>query len=161
MPDRERYRPNVAIILANREQRVLLARRRNSDAWQFPQGGVDEHESPEEALHRELHEEVGLVRERVKVVASTSRWLKYRIPDEFRRNHALKAFHGQRQKWFLLEFLGDDGDIQLDRQSPPEFDAWQWVNYWYPVRTVIDFKRQVYARAMKELAPHLANIGPC
>ena len=157
----QRYRPNVAIILANCEAKVLLAQRRGSDAWQFPQGGVGQGETPEDALYRELLEEVGLHHHSVKLLGQTSRWRSYRIPAEYRKRDDLKAFIGQQQKWYLLEFLGTDHDIRLDRETSPEFDDWKWVNYWYPVRTVIDFKRRVYAAALKELAPHLAKLTSC
>jgi len=160
--DADRYRPNVAVILANRKAQVLLARRSiPADAWQFPQGGVGKGESPEQALYRELLEEVGLQRHLVRRVASTRRWRTYRIPAALSQRPDLKAFIGQRQKWYLLEFLGTDEDIRLDREAAPEFDAWQWVSYWYPLRTIVNFKRQVYAGAMKELAPHLVNIHSC
>ena len=161
MRDLQRYRPNVAIVLANPEGRVLIARRCDSDAWQFPQGGVALGEPPEDALFRELEEEVGVPARLIKLVAETSRWRRYRIPAEYRKRPDLNAFMGQQQKWYLLEFLGSDRDIRLDREAHPEFDAWKWVNYWYPVRTIVNFKRQVYAAAMKELAPHLAKISSC
>lgn len=114
-----------------------------------------EGESPQEALYRELLEEVGLSRDSVKILASTRKWLKYRVPQRFRRPYGGMSFVGQRQKWYLLKFLGDAREIHLDREHPPEFDQWRWVNYWYPLRCIIDFKRTVYGAAMIELAPHL------
>ena len=161
MRDANRYRPNVAFILANHQDQVLLARRRGVDAWQFPQGGVAQGESPQDALYRELLEEIGVHRDSVKIMASTRGWLKYRVPERFRRHSSSKAFVGQRQKWYLLRFLGDAQDIRLDREQPPEFDQWRWVSYWYPLRCIIDFKRQVYAAAMIELAPQLGSDSKC
>ncbi len=141
---------------------MLLARRSGAvNAWQFPQGGVSDGESPEQAVYRELLEEVGIGRHLVRLIASTRRWRKYRIPAALSQRPDLKDFIGQQQKWYLLEFLGGDADIRLDREASPEFDAWQWVSYWYPVRAIVNFKRQVYAGAMKELAPHLAKIAQC
>lgn len=161
MRDANRYRPNVAFILANAQGRVFLARRAGSEAWQFPQGGVDPCESPQDALYRELREEIGLDSGSVKIIASTRRWLKYRVPEPFRRYSSRQAFVGQRQKWYLLRFLGNPGEIRLDREQSPEFDQWNWVSYWYPLRCIIDFKRQVYGAAMIELAPRLAMDSTC
>lgn len=152
------YRKNVAVILADREDRVLIARRRDSvDAWQFPQGGVATDESPEEALFREINEEIGLSRGSVSILGSTARWLKYRVPERYRRPANSKAFAGQQQKWYLLRLVGDASEIHLDHQATPEFDEWQWVSYWYPARCIVYFKRRVYGAAMTELAPHLAT----
>ena len=110
-------------------------------------------------MYRELFEEVGLAPHSVRQVASTRAWRKYRITAAHKARPDLKSFIGQKQKWYLLEFLGKDADIRLDREPTPEFDAWRWVSYWYPVRTIVNFKRQVYAGAMKELAPHLAHLA--
>ena len=139
----------------------MLARRSGADAWQFPQGGVAPGESAQDALYRELLEEIGLYRDSVKIMASTKGWLKYRVPERFRRHAGSKGFIGQRQKWYLLRFLGDAQEIRLDREKPPEFDQWRWVSYWYPLRCVIDFKRRVYASAMIEFAPALATDATC
>ncbi len=123
---------------------------------------MSEGESPEQALYRELLEEVGIGRHLVRLAASTRRWRTYRIPAAaLSQRPDLEACIGQRQKWYLLEFLGTDEDIRLDREAAPEFDAWRWVSYWYPLRTIVNFKRQVYVGAMKELAPHLVDIHPC
>jgi putative (di)nucleoside polyphosphate hydrolase len=157
--DEQGFRLNVGIILVGPDNRVFWGRRvGNRNAWQFPQGGLDHGETPEEALYRELHEEVGLSPEHVDVLAQTEKWLTYRLPRRFMRrpkqNH--RQCIGQRQKWFLLRLVGEEADIDLLRGSDePEFDAWRWVNYWYPIRRVVHFKRGVYARALKELAPVL------
>lgn len=156
MVDADGFRPNVGIILANPHGQVLWARRiGGQDAWQFPQGGINADETPEEALFRELHEEVGLLPDSVRVLATTRGWLHYRLPKRLRRNNSSPGFKGQKQKWFLLELVGDEGAIAFDCGHKPEFDHWRWVSYWYPVRQVVDFKREVYRRALKELALHL------
>lgn len=151
------YRPNVAFILADHQDRVFLARRMGTDSWQFPQGGVDSGESTLQALYRELKEEVGLSKHSVEVLGNTSRWLRYRVPDRYRRTPRKGAFVGQKQKWFLLRFVGDSSEIRLDREKSPEFDEWRWVSYWYPIRCIVDFKRRVYRAAMSELAPFLTT----
>ena len=155
--ERNWYRPNIAVILADHQDRVLLARRSGSDNWQFPQGGVASGESPEDALYRELMEEVGLAKHSVKILGSTARWLSYRVPERYRRPAKHNSFVGQKQKWYLLRFLGDSSEIRLDREESPEFDCWRWVSYWYPVRCIVDFKRRVYAAALLELAPCLSS----
>jgi len=158
--DADGFRPNVGIILANDQGRVLWARRVRQDSWQFPQGGIDEGESPEQALYRELHEEVGLHPEAVKVVACTRSWLRYRLPKRYLRKGQKPLCIGQKQKWFLLQMLADDEAVKVDGGDKPEFDHWRWVNYWYPLSQVIAFKREVYRSALRELATPLGKIGP-
>jgi putative (di)nucleoside polyphosphate hydrolase len=156
--DSDGFRPNVGIMLANDRGQLLWARRVGGhDAWQFPQGGISAGESPEQALYRELHEEVGLSRESVEVLGSTRGWLRYRLPRRFIREGQSPLCIGQKQKWFLLRMLEDDTAVQLDLNDKPEFDRWQWVSYWYPLNQIISFKREVYRRAMKELAPPLGR----
>ena len=158
MIDSQGFRANVGILLANDRGQVLWARRVGGrDAWQFPQGGINNGESPEQALYRELHEEVGLMPEAVEVLATTRVWLRYRLPKRFVRKGQDPVCIGQKQKWFLLRMLGDDADVRLDMNDKPEFDNWRWVSYWYPLNQVISFKREVYRRAMKELAPPLGR----
>ena len=155
--DADGFRPNVGIVVANDRAQVLWARRVGGrDAWQFPQGGIGPSETPEEALYRELYEEVGLERDAVEVVARTRGWLRYRLPERLRRRDSSPSFIGQKQKWFLLRMVGDDREVRVAVSDRPEFDAWRWVSYWYPVGQVVAFKQQVYRRALAELAPHLA-----
>jgi len=153
--DADGFRPNVGIILANPRGQVLWARRAGHDAWQFPQGGINDNESPEDAMFRELWEEVGLEIPDVRILASTRGWLRYRLPRRFVRNDSRPLCIGQKQKWFLLEMKSGDERVDLGRSSPPEFDGWRWVSYWYPLDQVVNFKREVYRRALLELAPRL------
>ena len=156
MVDADGFRPNVGIVVSNDRGQVLWARRVGGhDAWQFPQGGIDDDESVEDALFRELFEEVGLNRETVEILARTSGWLRYRLPRRLRRSNSSPGFKGQKQKWFLLRMLAEDDLVQVHSTDKPEFDGWRWVSYWYPVGQVVAFKRDVYRRALKELAPHL------
>jgi len=154
--DSDGYRPNVGIIVANEQGQVLWARRVGQEAWQFPQGGINSGESAEEALYRELNEEVGLSEDQVQIINSTQGWLRYKLPKRFLRQKST-TFIGQKQKWFLLKMLADDGYISFDNSSSPEFDLWRWVSYWYPLGQVITFKKDVYRRAMKELAPGISK----
>jgi putative (di)nucleoside polyphosphate hydrolase len=151
--DSEGFRSNVGIILANKAGRVFWARRIGQEAWQFPQGGIQEDETPEQALFRELSEEVGLSEQDVEILGCTKGWLKYRLPTRFIRKNCLPLCIGQKQKWFLLHLLCPETCIQLDKGHRPEFDRWRWVSYWYPIQKVVSFKRQVYRRALIELVP--------
>ncbi len=152
MIDSDGFRPNVGIMVANDIGQLLWARRvGGQDAWQFPQGGIHDGESPEQALFRELEEEIGLQSENVEILASTRGWLRYRLPKRFVRRGQNPVCIGQKQKWFLLRMLADDAVVRLDLNRKPEFDHWQWVSYWYPLDQVVLFKREVYRRAMKEL----------
>ncbi len=153
--DVDGFRPNVGIILANQRGEVLWARRIGQDAWQFPQGGIQANESPEEALFRELGEEVGLTAEDVKIIACTRGWLRYRLPRRMVRQGSHPVCVGQKQKWFLLRMLSPDAKVCVSGTDSPEFDGWQWVTYWYPLGQVVAFKREVYRKALRELAPRL------
>lgn len=155
MIDRDGFRANVGIIVANSTGRVLWARRYGHDAWQFPQGGMAEGETPEQAMYRELNEEVGLDPQHVRVLAVTRGWLRYRLPRRFVRPDQQPPCIGQKQRWFLLQLEAADEQIRLDRQKPAEFDRWQWVSYWYPLNQVVSFKREVYRKALRELQPFL------
>jgi len=157
--DSDGFRSNVGIILANNQGRVLWARRVGQDAWQFPQGGIARGESPEEALYRELEEEVGLQPEAVEIAACTQGWLRYRLPKRYIRRGTNPVCIGQKQKWFLLRMLADDEAVRVDGHPKPEFDHWRWVSYWYPLTQVISFKREVYRSALKELAAPCGKIA--
>ena len=151
--DEEGFRANVGIILANAEAKLLLAGRIGSKGWQFPQGGVRIGETAEEAMFRELHEEVGLKPGDVEVLGSTQEWLRYRLPRRYIRHGATPLCIGQKQRWFILKLIAPDERVRFDRCASPEFDRWRWVDFWKPVNEVIYFKRRVYARALHELGP--------
>ena len=156
MIDSDGYRPNVGIIVANDKGQVLWARRVGQQAWQFTQGGINKGESMEAALYRELKEEIGLSKAQVEIVNSTRGWLRYKLPKRYLRQNNT-SFIGQKQKWYLLKMLTDDKDVRFDQSETPEFDHWQWVSYWYPLGQVVPFKKDVYRRAMKELAPSISK----
>lgn len=153
--DADGYRPNVGIILTNKDGQVFWAKRVGQDAWQFPQGGIKSQESAEAALFRELKEEVGLEPKDVEIMACTRGWLRYRLPKRMVRYNTHPVCVGQKQKWFLLRLKGNENRIRFDCSEKPEFDGWRWVSYWYPLGQVVPFKRDVYRRAMRELAPRL------
>ncbi len=154
MIDAEGYRANVGIVIINGRGQVFWARRFGQHSWQYPQGGVDKGESAEQTLYRELEEEVGLKPEHVEIIASTKHWLKYKLPKRLIRHDSKPVCIGQKQKWFLLRLVAPESAINLQASTHPEFDDWRWVSYWYPVRQVVSFKRDVYRKVMKEFASH-------
>jgi len=156
--DRDGFRANVGIVLMDSGGRLFLGRRTGGKGWQFPQGGMRHGESLEQSLFRELHEEIGLNAADVRLVGSTARWLRYRLPSRYVRRGQQPLCLGQKQRWFLLQLAADESGIRFDTTGEPEFDRWRWVDYWQPVKEVIYFKRPVYVRALHELAP-LARPG--
>lgn len=159
MIDPDGYRPNVGIILMHDDGRVFWARRARRDGWQFPQGGMRSDETPLEAMYRELEEETGLRSEHVEVLATTPGWLRYRLPRRFIRSGQRPLCIGQKQVWFLLRLIADENCVRLDASDKPEFDRWQWVDFWYPLRHVVEFKREVYLRALRHVAPTAQAIA--
>jgi putative (di)nucleoside polyphosphate hydrolase len=157
MLDREGFRPNVGIILLNSHNEVWWGKRVREHSWQFPQGGIKYGESPEQAMFRELEEEVGLRSAHVKIIGRTRDWLRYEVPDRFIRRETRGHYRGQKQIWFLLRMVGRDSDINLRLTDHPEFDAWRWHDYWVPLDVVIEFKREVYKMALQELSRFLTR----
>ena len=158
MLDRDGFRPNVGIILLNQRNQVFWGKRIRTHSWQFPQGGIDRGETPEQAMFRELHEEVGLFPDHVRIVARTRDWLRYEVPDRFIRRDARGHYRGQKQIWFLLQLVGHDWDLNLRATDHPEFDAWRWNDYWVPLDVVVEFKRGVYENALTELSRYLPRF---
>lgn len=152
MIDEDGFRQGIGIILVNANRQVFLAKRIGKDAWQFPQGGIQDDETPENAMYRELREEIGLYPEDIKIIGTTRRWLRYRLPARLVRHYSQPLCVGQKQKWFLLRLMNPDAQFDLTVTDTPEFDSWAWVSYWYPLSQVVAFKRRVYNLAMKEFA---------
>jgi putative (di)nucleoside polyphosphate hydrolase len=155
MLDKEGYRPNVGIVLANARNEVFWGKRVNQHAWQFPQGGIKHGESPVQAMYRELEEEVGLRANHVRILGRTRDWLRYEVPKQWIRRDWRGSYRGQKQIWFLLRLVGRDCDVHLRASGHPEFDAWRWHDYWVPLDAVIEFKRDVYRQALNELRRYL------
>jgi putative (di)nucleoside polyphosphate hydrolase len=159
MLDKDGYRPNVGIILVNPRNEVFWGKRIREHSWQFPQGGIKRGETPEQAMFRELHEEVGLHPHHVRIIGRTRDWLRYDVPQNWVRREWRGHYRGQKQIWFLLRLVGRDNDVCLRASEHPEFDAWRWHDYWIPLETVIEFKRGVYEQALTELSRHLFGRG--
>lgn len=152
MIDFDGYRPNVGIVICNRKGQVLWAKRYGQNSWQFPQGGINDNETPEQAMYRELFEEVGLTRKDVQILHISKHWLRYKLPKRLLRHDSKPMCIGQKQRWFLLQLTAYDDKINLKANHSPEFDGWRWVSFWYPVRQVVAFKRDVYRKALKEFS---------
>ena len=159
MIDTEGFRANVGIVICNRNGQVLWARRYGQHSWQFPQGGIDEGESAEQAMFRELHEEVGLNPNQVKILRVTKNWIRYRLPKRLIRQDSNPVCIGQKQKWFLLQLTCNDDGVDLMASGHPEFDDWRWVSFWYPVRNVVSFKRDVYRKVMKDFIASVMTLN--
>jgi putative (di)nucleoside polyphosphate hydrolase len=171
MLDRDGYRPNVGIILANQRNEVFWGKRVSQHAWQFPQGGIKHGETPAQAMYRELGEEIGLQPAHVRVLGRTREWMRYDVPEKWSRHRDHRSgdaaepaaaavrspYRGQKQIWFLLRLTGRDCDVRLRASGHPEFDAWRWNDYWVPLDSVIEFKREVYRQALIELHRYLGD----
>jgi len=159
MLDRDGYRPNVGIILANGRDEVFWGKRVHQHAWQFPQGGINHGETPAQAMYRELEEEIGLKADHVRVLGRTRHWLRYEVPEQWVRRDWRGTYRGQKQIWYLLRMVGRDCDVKLRTSDKPEFDAWRWHAYWVPLDSVIEFKREVYREALAVLHRFLDADG--
>ena len=157
--DAEGFRANVGIILANSDNKLMLGGRVGAKGWQFPQGGMVEGEELDEAMFRELHEEVGLLESDVEILAVTDDWLRYKLPEKFIRRNSMPLCIGQKQRWFVLRLTSGEDSLRFDGCDKPEFDRARWVDFWRPVNEVIYFKRRVYARALHELGSALHPDG--
>ena len=158
MIDREGYRPNVGIVLTNAKNQVFWGKRIRQDAWQFPQGGIQHGETPEQAMYRELHEEIGLQSCHVQILGRTRDWMRYEVPQSWVKRESRSNYKGQKQIWFLLRLVGRDCDVSLRASGHPEFDAWRWIDYWVELESVIEFKRDVYRLALNELVRYLPPL---
>lgn len=144
------YRPCAGAMLVNGHGQVFVARRIDTagNAWQMPQGGIDKGEAPRQAVLRELMEETGI--DKTEIIAESAHWRQYDLPDQLIGVLWGGKYRGQRQKWFVLRFLGDDGDIDLSAHGKPEFSDWKWVGIDEIVDLIVPFKRALYADIVAE-----------
>ena len=147
------YRPAAGAVIFNDKGQVWLGRRRTEkrdDIWQYPQGGIDEGELAHIAAKREVEEETGIPISMLTELKRLSTPLFYDLPLKYKTTPRTKKWQGQKQYWFAYQFGGVASDINLNNQSPPEFSSWRWGNLHEAVDTVIDFKRDIYARLAEE-----------
>ena len=131
----------------------MYCKRKNSKNWQFPQGGIDKNEDIFIAALRELYEEVGIEENKVKLIKESDHWYKYDLPKKYKRNNFLwEDFRGQKQKWFLFKLI-EKTEIDLNNENNPEFDEFNWVDYWKPLDEIVEFKREIYEKVLTELEP--------
>ncbi|MHA6264709.1 RNA pyrophosphohydrolase [Arenibacterium sp. CAU 1754] len=147
------YRPCVGVMLMNKDGHVFVGQRldRDTEAWQMPQGGVDEGEDPQDAALRELWEETGVTGDLVEYVGETEGWLPYDLPHDLVPNIWKGRYRGQEQKWFLLRFTGTDDQVKIETDHP-EFSEWRWQPVDELVDKIVPFKRAVYARVVAEFS---------
>lgn len=154
------YRLGVGIMLVNKHKQVFVGLRLDHeqtgfDAWQMPQGGIDPYETPLTAASRELLEEVGI--DSVSIIAEHSEWLFYDLPPELINQVWNGKYRGQKQKWFLMQFTGDDALININTQNP-EFIAWRWEDMNDIVSNIVPFKRNLYRQIIAEFSPIIAKL---
>ena len=155
MIDSDGFRLNVGIVICNPKGQLLWAKRIGQSSWQFPQGGIKENESAEDALYRELEEEVGLEQQHVCLLHQTEDWLHYRLPENYIRRHKDPLCIGQKQKWFLYRFIGRDALVNI-ATIHPEFGAWRWIEADEMIGSIVPFKRAVYEAVVAQFRAHLA-----
>ena len=146
------YRKNVGMVLINAEGHIFAGKRldNNTDAWQMPQGGIDEGETPEKAAFRELSEETGIHHSKARLLGKTKDWLSYDIPVDLIPKLWGGRYRGQKQKWFAFEFLGKDSDINIVTEEP-EFSEWAWKSRDNLLSSIVPFKLDVYQTVFLEL----------
>jgi putative (di)nucleoside polyphosphate hydrolase len=154
------YRPAAAVMLLNADNQVFVAQRLDSsaDAWQMPQGGLDPGEDAQTGALRELEEETGIGPHLVEIIARSSRELLYDLPPELAGSLWKGRYAGQRQSWFLMRFLGSDGDINLETEHP-EFRNFQWVDPWRLPELIVAFKKPLYEAVLAEFSEYLPPKG--
>lgn len=150
------YRKNVGLVLINAEGLIFAGQRIDNPghAWQMPQGGIDAGERPKEAALRELQEETGVRPDLVEKIAKTEDWLVYDLPEELIGTIWGGKYRGQKQKWFLFRFLGQDSDVNIATEHP-EFSVWRWMEPAELVEKIVPFKRAVYEQVFDSFAEHL------
>ena len=151
------YRPCVGVVLIDARGMVFAGQRIDSPspAWQMPQGGIDEGEKPREAAYRELWEETGVTKDKVEFVGKTHGWVTYDLPPELLGKVWGGKFGGQRQKWFLFRFLGQDSDVNIATEHP-EFSVWAWKPHSEVLEGIVPFKRAVYEAVFAEFRDYFA-----
>lgn len=148
------YRPCAGMMVLNKADQVFVARRLDmvTEYWQMPQGGIDKNEDPADAAFRELEEEIGT--RNVSLIYSLDEWLTYDLPDDLMGKIWKGKFRGQKQKWFLFRFLGEDNEINIVTEHP-EFGEWKWENIDRLTQLIVPFKRDIYETVIEKFTPFI------
>ena len=151
------YRPCVGVVLVNAQGRIFTGERVDTPgAWQMPQGGIDAGETSDAAAFRELEEETGVTPRSAWLVAKSPNWVCYDLPDHLVGKLWKGRYRGQRQKWFLLEFVGDDDEIDIFKRDK-EFARWRWSTPEEVLRDIVPFKREVYEHVIAAFRSQLES----
>ncbi len=153
---KEEYRKGVGIFLINEKNKLWVGRRLDykNEYWQMPQGGIDNDESPEKAMKRELEEETGL-KENYSIIGKTKKWLRYNLPDELIKVVWKGKYIGQEQLWFACRYNGDDDQIDINQFKKPEFCEWKWIDPFDSTSLVVPFKKDLYFSVIREFKKFL------
>lgn len=150
------YRSGVGIVLINENKKIFVGKRidNQSDAWQMPQGGIDSGENEDRAMFRELIEETGIAENLVKIIKKSDKYFYYNLPYKLQKKFWGGKYLGQKQRWYLAEFLGNDSDVNISLANP-EFSEWKWVNKKDLVGLIVNFKKDLYVEIVKEFNEYL------
>lgn len=150
------YRSGVGIMLINREKKIFVGKRidNNSDAWQMPQGGIDVGEDEDSAMFRELKEETGIADFGIKILQKSSGHFYYNLPYKLQKKFWGGKYLGQKQRWYLAEFIGDENLINIKTETP-EFSDWKWIESGRILNAIVGFKRELYADVIREFSKYL------
>ena len=144
------YRPNVGIVIFNSDKNIWIGKRidnNTKEGWQLPQGGIDHQEEPLDAAIREVYEETGITT--IKNIATIDNWIKYNLPLDIAKNKWGGKYIGQKQKWYLFYFYGDENEINININKQPEFSKWKWADEQYIRDNVTNFRKDVYKKAFQ------------
>ena len=150
MKDKLPMRQGVGIIVLNKQNQVFVGKRKDNpvDKWQMPQGGIDQNETPLNAMKRELAEETSI--KNIKILKEIENWFEYELPPNLLGKIWKGKFRGQKQKWFIVKFLGQDSEVNLNTKHQ-EFIEWKWINYNSLPEVIVDFKKEVYKKLKLEI----------